>query len=49
MADMVMAAGIDATEILIFSSPISACRSALPKRLEMSCATVIERALASAQ
>jgi len=36
-------------EILIFSSPISAWRSGEPKRVEISCATGIERALASAQ
>ncbi len=34
MAHVVMAAGIDAAEILILSSPISACRSAEPKRFE---------------
>jgi cytochrome c oxidase cbb3-type subunit 1 len=36
-------------EILSFSSPISRCRSSEAKRREMSCATGIERALASAQ
>ena len=49
MADVVVAAGVDAARDLDLQSPISCSSFSSSKRVAISCAIGIERAVASAQ